>query len=177
MNNVTIKIANDGEIIAKAPSVMVGYYRKEDKTKEAIDSDGWLHTGDIGEIDEQGFLKITDRKKSLIVTSGGKNIAPAPIENAICNSIYVEQAVVIGDKRNFVSALIVPNFDAIKVFLTENSISCSSSEAIIDHEKVLKLFDSEIKNSMAGFAKFETVKKYKLLPNLWTIEKGELLLH
>ena len=174
LNNVTIKIANDGEIIAKAPSVMVGYYRKEDKTKEAIDSDGWFHTGDIGEIDEQGFLKITDRKKSLIVTSGGKNIAPAPIENAICNSIYVEQAVVIGDKRNFVSALIVPNFDAIKVFLTENSISCSSSEAIIDHEKVLKLFDSEIKNSMAGFAKFETVKKYKLLPNLWTIEKGEI---
>ena len=174
LNNVTIKIANDGEIIAKAPSVMVGYYRKEDKTKEAIDSEGWFHTGDIGEIDEQGFLKITDRKKSLIVTSGGKNIAPAPIENAICNSIYVEQAVVIGDKRNFVSALIVPNFDAIKVFLTENSISCSSSEAIIDHEKVLKLFDSEIKNSMAGFAKFETVKKYKLLPNLWTIEKGEI---
>ena len=174
LNNVTIKIANDGEIIAKAPSVMVGYYRKEDKTNEAIDSDGWFHTGDIGEIDEQGFLKITDRKKSLIVTSGGKNIAPAPIENAICNSIYVEQAVVIGDKRNFVSALIVPNFDAIKVFLTENSISCSSSEAIIDHEKVLKLFDSEIKNSMAGFAKFETVKKYKLLPNLWTIEKGEI---
>ena len=174
LSNVTIKIADDGEIIAKAPSVMVGYYGKDDKTNEAIDVDGWFHTGDIGEIDSQGFLKITDRKKSLIVTSGGKNIAPAPIENAICNSIYVEQVVVIGDKRNFVSALIVPNFDAVKIYLTENNISCSDSKAIIDHEKVLDLFKNEIKNAMAGFAKFETVKKYKLLPSLWTIENGEI---
>ena len=174
LNNVTIKIAEDGEIIAKAPSIMVGYYGKEEKTKEAIDSDGWFHTGDIGQIDEEGFLKITDRKKSLLVTSGGKNIAPAPLENSICNSIYVEQCIVIGDKRNFVTALIVPNIDAVKAYLGERGVNCPDINAMIDHDKVIDLFDREIDDSMADFAKFETVKKYKLLPDLWTIDKGEM---
>ena len=174
LDNVEIKIADDGEILCKGPNVMQGYFNKEKETKEAIDLDGWFHTGDIGEIDSQGFLKITDRKKSIIVTSGGKNIAPAPIENSILNSVYVEQCIVIGDKRNFVSCLIVPNFESLEGFLKKENIELSSSQAIIEHKSVIKLFDRIIQNSMEGFSKFETVKKYKLLPNLWTLEKEEL---
>ena len=174
LSNVDIRIADDGEILAKAPSVMLGYYGKEQETREAIDSDGWFHTGDIGKIDEDGFLKITDRKKSLIVTSGGKNIAPAPIENSMLNSIYIEQCIVIGDKRNFVSALIVPNLEAVQSYLKDKDISCESAKAIVEHKSVKELFDREVSISMESFAKFETVKEYKLLPEPWTIDKGEM---
>ena len=113
LSNVSIKIAEDGEILAKGPNIMLGYYKNEVATNKIIDDDGWFHTGDIGEIDEEGFLKITDRKKSLIVTSAGKNIAPAPLENTLLTSKYIDQVIVIGDKRNFISALIVPSFDII----------------------------------------------------------------
>ena len=174
LSNVDVMIADDGEILAKGPSIMKGYFNKLEETNEAIDKDGWFHTGDIGEIDNDGYLKITDRKKSLIVTSGGKNIAPAPIENSILNSMYVEQCLVIGDGKNFISALIVPNFETLKDYLDTNNIDLSSREAIIEDESVLKLFDRIISDSMNRFSKFESVKKYKLLPELWTLEKGEI---
>jgi long-chain acyl-CoA synthetase len=168
-----VRIAEDGEILIKGENVMLGYWNLKEETERVI-KDGWLHTGDIGELDHNNYLKITDRKKSLIVTSGGKNIAPAPIENSILNSMYVEQCMIIGDGKNFISALIVPNFETLKDYLDSNNIDLSSREAIIEHESVLKLFDGIISDSMIKFSKFECVKKYKLLPDLWTLEKGEI---
>ncbi|MBJ47905.1 MAG: long-chain acyl-CoA synthetase [Candidatus Marinimicrobia bacterium] len=174
LSNVEVKIAEDGEILAKGPNVMKGYYNKVEETNLVIDVDGWFHTGDIGKIDDDGYLKITDRKKSLIVTSGGKNIAPAPLENSILNSIYVEQCLVIGDGKNFISALIVPNYESLKDYLKSNNIDLNSREAMIEHKSVLKLFDKEISESMINFSKFERVKKYKLLTDLWTLENEEI---
>jgi len=133
-----------------------------------------VSTGDIGEIDSDGFLKITDRKKSLIVTSGGKNIAPAPIENAILNSIYVEQCMAVGDRRNFISCLIVPNFEALKDYLDGKNLGISDKEAMLEHSSTTELFDNIINESMEKFSNYEKVKKYKLLNNLWTLEKGEI---
>ena len=172
--NVDIKIAKDGEILAKGPNIMLGYYNNEEATKESIDENGWFHTGDIGEIDQDGFLKITDRKKSLIVTSAGKNIAPAPLENSIKSSDYIDQVLVLGDKRNFISALIVPDFNTINTYLNTNNIDSLSNEAIVDHPEVIKLIDKEVSESMKEFSQFETIKKFKLCARPFTIEQGEL---
>ena len=174
LNNVKLKIANDGEILAQGPNVMLGYYKNEDATKEVIDSEGWFHTGDIGEIDNDGFLKITDRKKSLIVTSAGKNIAPAPLENSINTSEYVEQVLVLGDQKNFISALIVPNFDNVNNYLISLGKDKLSNEAIVDHPEVIKLFSGEIEKLMNSFSSYETVKKFKLLSKQFSIERGEM---
>ena len=174
LDNVEVRIAEDGEILSRGPNIMSGYFNKDKETQEAIDQDGWFHTGDIGEIDSEGFLKITDRKKSLIVTSGGKNVAPAPIENAILNSVYVEQCIVVGDRRNFISCLIVPNFEALSNYLLKQDVDLSGNQAIAEHKKTLSLLDNVIDKAMENFSKFETVKKYRVLPNLWTLEKGEL---
>jgi long-chain acyl-CoA synthetase len=174
LNNVKLKIATDGEILAQGPNVMLGYYKNEDATKEVIDSEGWFHTGDIGEIDNDGFLKITDRKKSLIVTSAGKNIAPAPLENSINTSEYVEQVLVLGDQKNFISALIVPNFDNVNNYLISLGKDKLSNEAIVDHPEVIKLFSGEIEKLMNSFSSYETVKKFKLLSKQFSIERGEM---
>ena len=173
LDNVEVQIASDGEILCKGPNVMKGYYNKEKETAESIKND-WFYTGDIGEIDSDGFLKITDRKKSLIITSGGKNVAPAPLENSILNSVYVEQCIVLGDKKNFISCLIVPNFESLENFLKKENIDMSSNQAIIEHKQVIKLYDKIIEDSMKGFSRFEIVKKYRLLTDLWTLDKEEL---
>ena len=172
--NVEIKIADDGEIIAKGPSIMKGYYNNDEATKESIDEDGWFYTGDIGEFDGDGFLKITDRKKNILVTSGGKNVAPAPMENVMVASPYIEQVVVIGDKRNFISALIVPAFEAVESYLAEHHKVVTSHAAIIEHSDVIALIGREVNNAMESFSKYERVKKFALLPRLLTLEKGEL---
>ena len=172
--NVEIKIADDGEIIAKGPSIMKGYYNNDEATKESIDEDGWFYTGDIGEFDGDGFLKITDRKKNILVTSGGKNVAPAPMENVMVASPYIEQVVVIGDKRNFISALIVPAFEAVESYLAEHDKEVTSHAAIIEHSDVIALIGREVNNAMESFSKYERVKKFALLPRLLTLEKGEL---
>ena len=173
LDNVEVKIASDGEILCKGPNVMKGYYNKEKETNESIKNQ-WFYTGDIGEIDSDGFLKITDRKKSLIITSGGKNVAPAPLENSILNSVYVEQCIVLGDKKNFISCLIVPNFESLENFLKKENIDLTSNQAIIEHKQVIKLYDKIIEESMKDFSRFEIVKKYRLLPDLWTLDKEEL---
>jgi len=174
LNNVSLKIANDGEILAKGPNIMLGYYNNKDATNDVIDSEGWLHTGDIGIIDEDGYVKITDRKKSLIVTSGGKNIAPAPLENALLTSSFIDQVLVIGDKRNFLSCLIVPAFDNVKEFLKDLGKDINSNEAIVDYPDVIKLFDNELIKSMQEFSKYEQIKKFALLSRGFMIEKGEM---
>jgi long-chain acyl-CoA synthetase len=149
---------------------MLGYYNNEAETRESIDDEGWFHTGDIGEFDEDGFLSITDRKKNIIVTSGGKNIAPAPMENALVASKYVEQVVVVGDRRNFISALIVTAPDALNDWALKRGIS----DDIINDEQTIELFEEVVNKAMDGFAHYETIKKFKLVADVWSVETGEL---
>ena len=172
--NVEIKIAEDGEILAKGPNIMKGYYQNDEATKESIDADGWFCTGDIGEFDDDGFLKITDRKKSLIVTSGGKNIAPAPLENALIASIYIEQVVAIGDRRNFISALITPNFEALEGYLKSKGREGLTEPEMARHPDTLELFNSEVESRMVGFPKYERIKKITVCDRLFELERGEI---
>ena len=172
--NVDIEIAADGEILAKGPNIMTGYFNNEEATREAIDSDGWFHTGDIGHIDDDGFLFITDRKKNILVTSAGKNVAPAPMENALTNSPYIEQVVIIGDKRNFISALIVPAQEAVGNELTAQGKSVFGDDIMSDHPDVKALIQKEVDTVMEKFSNYERVKEFSILPRLFTIEDGEL---
>lgn len=174
IENVKIKIAEDGEILAKGPNIMLGYYNNKEATTEVFDNEGWFHTGDIGIVDKGGRLTITDRKKSIIVTSGGKNIAPAPLENSLLNSSYIEQVLVIGDNRNYLSCIIVPAFDNLKEFLSGLGKDASSNEAIIDYKETNNLFEKEVMNAMKDFSRFEQVKKFALISRNFMIEKGEM---
>jgi len=170
IEGVEVKIAKDGEILCRGDNVMMGYYHNPEATAEVIDKDNWFYTGDIGEIDDDGFLRITDRKKNIIVTSGGKNIAPAPMETALIMSKYVEQSIVIGDKRNFISALIVPTMENVNIWAETQGISTD----VLTDPSTLQLFENEVKKSMKNFAKYETVKKFKLIKDEWSIDSGEL---
>lgn len=170
IEGVEIKIAEDGEILCRGDNVMVGYFNNPEATAEVIDENNWFHTGDIGEIDEDGFLRITDRKKNLIVTSGGKNVAPAPMENALILSKYIEQSIVIGDKRNFISALIVPAFENLNQWAVEEGIN----NDYLNNPKTIQLFENEVREAMKNFAKYESVKKFKLVPDEWSVDSGEL---
>jgi long-chain acyl-CoA synthetase len=170
---VDVKIAEDGEILTKGPHVMKGYYKMEGETQEAI-KDGWFCTGDIGNLDEEGFLTITDRKKDLIVTAGGKNVAPQPIENTIKTNAYVSNAVIIGDKRKFISALIVPNFEKLVEYADANKISYSDYTDLVENDQILNFVESEINRATPGLASYEKVKKVILLDREFEIEKGEI---
>ena len=172
--NVEIKIADDGEILAKGPNIMKGYYKNDEATAKSIDSEGWFCTGDIGEFDDDGFLKITDRKKSLIVTSGGKNIAPAPLENALITSVYVEQVVAVGDKRNYISALITPNFEALEGYLKSKGHEGLSPSDMATHQETAALFTSEVESRMGSFPNYEKIKKFTICDRLFELERGEI---
>ncbi|KAA3616091.1 MAG: long-chain fatty acid--CoA ligase [Calditrichaeota bacterium] len=168
------KIAQDGEVLFRGENVMLGYFKNEEATAETIDKDGWLYTGDIGEIDDDGFLKITDRKKDLIITAGGKNIAPQHVERAIRSSRYFSQVVAIGDQRKYLSALITLVPDEIKPWAIEQGIQFSSWEELLGHEKVIALVEAEIARGNEELASYETIKKFTILPADFTIEAGEL---
>lgn len=169
-----IKIADDGEILIRGPQVMKGYYNRPKETAEAIDPDGWFHTGDIGEIDDDDFLRITDRKKDLIVTAGGKNVAPQPIENHLKANPFVEQAVVVGDRRRFVSVLVVPNFEALETWARARGVVWSDRAALIADERVQAHMESEVERECQGLASFETPKKVALLEDEFSIGNGAL---
>lgn len=171
---VEANIAPDGEILTRGPHVMQGYYKKSKDTAEAIDADGWFHTGDIGEFDEDGYLKITDRKKNIIVLSSGKNVAPQPIENRLKQSRYINQILLIGDRRKVVTALIVPDYDAVKDFAEHMDISTSAIRELLDHATVRQLFREEINERMAEFADFEQVKMFALLEREFSLDDGEI---
>ena len=171
---VEVKIANDGEILTRGPHVMKGYFKNEEATKEVMDDDGWFYTGDIGILDEENYLKITDRKKNIIVTSGGKNVAPQPLENVLVTSKWIEQILVIGDRQKFISALIVPSFPNLEAYANEKGLQWDSREELIKLPEVKRLYDRVIEESMEGFAQFEKVKKYTLLAKEFTIEDDEL---
>jgi long-chain acyl-CoA synthetase len=174
IQDVEVKIAADGEILTRGPHVMKGYFKKPDATAEAIDPDGWFHTGDIGVIDERGFLTITDRKKDIIVTSGGKNIAPQPIERLLKSSPLVGEVVMIGDRRNFPIALVIPAFEALEKWAREKRVSFASREELIARPEVVALYEQTVKETTGHLAQFERIKKIALLPREFSIETGEL---
>lgn len=171
--DVEISIAADGEILTRGPHVMAGYYKNDEATREAIDPDGWFHTGDIGLLDD-GFLRITDRKKDIIVTAGGKNIAPQPIENAIKTNKYVSQAVMIGDKRKFPVLLVVPNWGQLERWAGRRNIIWTQRSQLLEMPTIQAKMEKEVAKQTAGLAKFEAPKKIALLEHDFSIERGEL---
>ena len=168
-----VMIAEDGEILTRGPHVMKGYYHRPDATAECIDAEGWFHTGDIGVL-EDGFLRITDRKKEIIVTAGGKNIAPQPIENRIKTNKYVSQAVLIGDARKFPSVLIVPSWDNLEQWAANRNIPWTERKQLLEMPTVQAKMDQEVRSTIAGLASFESPKKIGLLEHDFSIERGEL---
>ncbi len=170
---VEVKIAPDGEILARGPNIMQGYYKNKKET-DAVIKDGWLHTGDIGEFDSDGYLRITDRKKHLFKTSAGKYIAPAPIENLFLTSKYIDQFMLIGDRRTFLSALIVPDFEAIKEYADSRNISYNNVEDLINKKEIYDLIDKDMSQFQKKLANFERVRKFKLLEKPFTLESGEI---
>ena len=173
LSGVQVKIADDGEILCKGPNVMVGYYKNPEMTAEVI-RDGWFCTGDIGELDMDGFLKITDRKKEIFKTSGGKYVAPLPIENKMKENHFIEQMMVVGAERKFTAALIVPSYTNLKPWCKQRDISFSSNNEIIKDGRVIALYQSIINAFNPEFNHVEQVKKVTLLPDEWSIENGEL---
>ena len=173
IKNVEVKMAEDGEILCKGSNVMMGYYKRPDLTEEVL-KDGWFHSGDIGMFVDNKFLKITDRKKELFKTSGGKYVAPQPIENKFKESRWIEQMMVVGADKKFAAALIVPAFNVLKEWCANQGIAYPGNEAIIKNGKVLEIFKDAVERYNQFFNHVEQVKKFELLPNEWTIDGGEL---
>lgn len=171
---VEVKIASDGEILARGPNIMTGYWNNKKATEEAIDKEGWLHTGDIGLFDSNGFLVITDRKKHMFVSSGGKNIYPQPIEGMFLQSKYIDQFVLIGDRRMFLSALIVPDFDAVREYADRNKISYTNDEDLVSKEEIYQIIDKEVATLQKDLSNYERVRKFVLLSKPLSLEEGEM---
>jgi long-chain acyl-CoA synthetase len=171
---VTVQIAADGEILCKGPNIMKGYWNMPAETAEVIDGEGWFHTGDIGELDAERFLRITDRKKELIINAYGKNVAPAPIENALKASRFIGQAVVLGDRRKFLTALVVPDFETLRPWAQRQGLAAKDDAALIQEPQVRALMAKEVEGVNAGLAHFERIVAWDLMPSEWTLETGEL---
>ncbi|MGZ3764342.1 MAG: AMP-dependent synthetase/ligase [Mucilaginibacter sp.] len=173
LGDVQVKIAADGEILCKGDNIMVGYYKNPELTAEVMQN-GWFHTGDIGELDKDNFLKITDRKKEIFKTSGGKYVAPLPIENKMKENYFIEQMMVVGAGKKFAAALIVPSYANLKPWCKQHHIEFSSNEQIIKDNKVVDLYQSIIEGFNPEFNHVEQIKKVTLLPDEWSIDSGEL---
>ena len=171
---VEVKIADDEEILARGPNIMKGYYKNEEATREAIDPDGWFHTGDVGHLDADGFLVITDRKKDLIVTAGGKKIAPQPIESLLKTNPYVAEIVLIGNARRFPAALVVPDFDQLHKWTREQGIKSFNKQELVRNQGLIDFIQKQIDEMTSHLAQFEKIKKVCLLPKAFTLEGGEL---
>ena len=168
------KIAPDGEVLYRGKNVMLGYYKSPEETAETIDKDGWLYTGDIGQIDDGGFLRITDRKKDLLVTSGGKNIAPQRVENIMITSRYIGQVVAYGDRKKYLTGVVTLDQDQVREWATKHGIPFSSWEELCKHPKVVELIDNEIQEKNKSLSSFETLKKVLIAPNEFSTESGEM---
>jgi len=173
IDNVEVKIAEDGEILCKGPNVMMGYYKDQEKTDEAI-KDGYFHTGDIGQIDSEGFLKITDRKKEMFKTSGGKYIAPQLIENAMKQSRFIAEIMVIGDGEKMPGAFIQPDFDFVKKWAKKKGIKVSTNEEMVQNDEIKNRFQDEVEEINKKFGSWEQIKRFELTPDLWTVDGGQL---
>jgi long-chain acyl-CoA synthetase len=174
IKDVEVKIANDGEVLCKGPNVMIGYYKDEEATREAIDSEDWFHTGDIGMLDDNNFLHITDRKKELFKLSNSKYVSPQTIENLFKESEYVDQLLVIGEGEKFTSALIAPNFEALKEWCTESEVQIGSNMELIEKPEVVELFNGIVREFNKSLSKDEQVNRFRLISDEWTPDSGEL---
>lgn len=174
LKHVDVKIASDGEILCKGPSIFSSYYKNEAATAEVIDSEGYLHTGDIGELDSDGFLRVTDRKKEMFKTAGGKYVAPQVLENKFMESTLIAQVMVIGENRRFPAALIVPDFDVLREWCKIKGVPFGSNEEAVSNPAVADKYQREIDRLNVGFGQWEKVKKFVLLAHPWTIDAGEL---
>ncbi|PRX54353.1 AMP-dependent synthetase/ligase [Flagellimonas meridianipacifica] len=173
ITDVEVKIADDGEILCKGPNVMMGYYKDETKTKEVL-KDGYFHTGDIGEVDEQGFLRITDRKKEMFKTSGGKYVAPQILENRFKQSRFIEQIMVVGEGEKMPAALIQPNFEFLYEWANRHDVTVSENSDIVLNDKVIARIQEEVDLANTDFAKWEKVKQFRLTPDVWSVDDGHL---
>jgi long-chain acyl-CoA synthetase len=174
IDGVDCRIADDGEIICRGPNVMQGYYNKPAETREAIDEEGWFHTGDIGHFDEEGYLVITDRKKELLVLSNGKKVPPQPHENHLKASLYIEQAMLLGDNRQYVAALIVPAAAAIQQWATASGVTLPPQSAWNTHDGVRKLIQADVDKLNATLARYEQVKNFAILEREFTQDHDEM---
>jgi long-chain acyl-CoA synthetase len=174
ISNVKVKLASDGELLVRGPSVFGGYWQRPDLTAEAFDPEGWFRTGDIARIDTDGFLYITDRKKELLKTSGGKMVAPQPIENKLMNSSLVTQAALVGDKHKFISVLISPNFTALEEWAHQHGIEAKDHAELVADIRVVALYAEIVREVNGRLAKFESLKRFRVVPHEWSHETGEL---
>ncbi|HEY6947366.1 MAG TPA: long-chain fatty acid--CoA ligase [Gemmatimonadales bacterium] len=171
---VEVRIAPDGEILTRGPHVMLGYYNHPEATREAIDPEGWFHTGDVGILDADGFLRITDRKKDIIVTAGGKNVAPQPIENMVKTSRFVSNCVMLGDRRRFPIMIVVPNLDSLKAWAAHKGLITGDDRSLLKLPEVASKMDREVRKTLRDLAQFETPKKLLLVPTDFSVDSGEL---
>jgi long-chain acyl-CoA synthetase len=174
IQNIEVKLADDGEIMVKGPNVMLGYFKDKENTKLVIDGDGWLHTGDIGVFEDGKFLKITDRKKEIFKLSSGKYIAPQPIENKLKESIFIEQAMVVGENEKFASALVSPNFMYLHNWCSQHHIDFHDNHDLVQHPKVIQLFQQEVQSINKNLGEYEKIKRIRVLKDEWSPQTGEL---
>ena len=174
LDKVEVKIADDGEILMKGPNLMMGYYKNPEKTNEAIDSDGWFHTGDIGELQEPNFLKIMDRKKEIFKLSTGKYVVPQMVENIFKESPFIERIMIVGASEKFASALIAPNFEFLHCWCALHKVSCKDNNELIHNDLIIERFQKEIDRLNKGLGKHEQIVKFSLTPEEWTVDGGEL---
>ncbi len=172
--NIELKLASDGELLVRGPSVFSGYWQKPAANAESFDMEGWFLSGDIAQFDDDGFLYITDRKKELLKTSGGKLVAPQPIENKLKNSVMVGQVALVGDKHKFISALISPNFAALEGWAKHASLEGADRKTLVSDSRVVSLYAEIVRDANSGLANFETIKRFRLVPDEWSQESGEL---
>ena len=174
LSNIELKFAEDGELLVRGPSVFGGYWQKPAATSECFDSDAWFHTGDIGHFDSDGFLYITDRKKELLKTSGGKMVAPQPIENKLKNHLLIANAALVGDRHKYISALIAPNFAALEEWAQQHGVRANSRASLVADRRIVEAYSEIIRGVNGTLANFETIKRFRILADEWTQDSGEL---
>ena len=174
LSNLETRIAEDGELLVRGPSVFAGYWNKPEASAQCLDAEGWFHTGDIAHLDADGYLHITDRKKELLKTSGGKTVAPQPIENKLTSHLMVANAALVGDKHKFISALIAPNFAALEEWARTHGVEAGSRQELVCHSRVLALYSEIVREVNGSLANFEALKRFRLVAEEWTLDSGEL---
>jgi long-chain acyl-CoA synthetase len=172
--NLEVKLAADGELLVRGPSVFAGYWQKPDQTAQAFDAECWFRTGDIGHLDADGFLFITDRKKELLKTSGGKMVAPQPIENKLKNNALVAQAALVGDRHKFISVLLSPNFAALEEWARRHGVEARNRADLVADSRVVALYAEIVREVNGSLANFESLKRFRVVADEWTQESGEL---
>jgi long-chain acyl-CoA synthetase len=174
LNNVKAKTAPDGELLLYGPNIMKGYYKREEETRETVDAEGWLHTGDIASIDADGYITIRDRKKEIIVLSGGKNISPANLENKLIMDSYIAQACIVGDRRKHLAALLVPNFETLSEYAKQNGVQTEAPDQLVQEPKVRSLFQQRLRDFNRGVSDVEAISSFRLVAEAFSQGNSQL---